>query len=268
MSKKNQEVAVQQDELATKAVALATEAKERAVALQELGVEAGDLVIPSVQVMQNTSALVGDEKAKIGDIVNMATEEVIGGGDKSVRILPLKLFKTLRTYDVSQGFKFMGEQPLTPQAEKLVGEGEIDGKPVKHYATFNFFVLLKTDMDKGEGFPCLLRFRSTGMNAGRSLATYLFKLVFLRKKPYSHFVELNTRKEKKDTNTYAVPVINTAKPTPATQQELEVAESWLAMLAAGNYRVDDREDTPAENEGTAAKPVVVEAEVVGSTGKY
>jgi hypothetical protein len=265
----SKQVAVKQGNLEQTALALKSEAEERGAALRELGVETADLVIPSIQVMQGTSALVGDGKAVLADIVNMQTEEVLAKFGTGIKILPLKLFKTLRTYNVQDsGFKFMGEEPLTAANDKLQGEGLVDGVPVKRYHTFNFFVLLKTDLDKGEGFPCLLRFRSTGMNAGRALATYLYKQVFFRKKPYANFVELSVKKEKKDTATYGVPVITAVNPLAATPGELAAAESWLAMLAAGNYKLADAEE-PSEEVGTAAKPVVMGAEIFGVTdGEY
>lgn len=263
MSKK-QEVAIQQDELTGRAVALQAEAQERSKALQELGVDQKDLIIPSVQVMQNTSALVGDEKAKLGDVVNMSTEEILGGGDKKVPFLPLKIFKTLRVYAVGEGFKFHHEEPLTPVSEKLPFEGtEPDGTIVKRYPTINAFVLLKSNLDKEEGFPCLIRFKSTGMNAGRALATHLYKQVYFKKRPYAQFMELSTRKEKKDTNTFSVPSVT--KGEPATNVEIEAAEGWLAMLAAGNYKVDEREDITEEQAGGAKpQPTVIRGEVVDS----
>lgn len=268
MSKAQTAVAHQTDELSNKALAIQAEAQERAVALRELGIDAKDLVIPLIQVMQNTSALVGDDKAKLADIVNMATEQVLGS---PVAFLPLKLYKTLRVYDVSTGFKFLREEPLTAENEKLAGEAfeDVDGKQtaVKRYQTFNFFVLLKSDLDKGEGFPCLLRFKSTGMNAGRSLATLLYKKVFFRKKPYSQFAELTTRKEKKDTNTYAVAGVSPGD--EASAAHVQAAENWLAMLAAGNYKIDEREDVEPGVGQAAAQPVVMGAEVVGKAdGKY
>jgi len=270
MKKEEKGVAVQTDDLSQRAVAIQAEAEERALALNELGVDAEDLVIPSIQVMQNTSALVGDDKAKLGDIMNMQTEERLGGLDKPVQFLPLKMFKTLRTYNVTDGgFKFLHEQPLNKQNEKLPGEGMEEKLSVKRFHTFNFFVLLKSDLDKGEDFPCLIRFKSTGMNAGRTLATHLYKQVFFRKKPYSSFIGMGVKKEKKDTNTYGVPTIDTKSTLAASAEELASAESWLAMLAAGRYKIDDREDLPTESSVTAARPVVVEAQVVGQAdGEY
>lgn len=256
MQTENQ-VAVQ-DELAQKALAIKAEAQERALALKELGIDTKDIVIPSVQLMQGTSALVGDGKAKLADIVSMQNEEVIGGVDKAVKILPLRMFKTLRTYDVTNnGFKFLREDVLTDENEKTAGEGTENGMLVKRYPTFNFFVLLKTDLDKGKGFPSLIRFRSTGMTAGRALATHLVKLVWFRQKPYAQFVELTVKKEKKDTATYAVFGIS-AKGEEATQTDVESAESWLAMLAAGNYKVAEADESRDEGSRVAAaKPVTV-----------
>lgn len=267
---KEKAVAVSTENMQTKALEIKLQAAERAKALKDLGVETKDLVIATIQVMQNTSGLVAEEKAKLGQIVNMQTEALVGGIDTPVQILPLKLFKTLRVYDVSSGFKFLREEPLTSLNEKSEGEGMENGIPVKRYHTFNFFVLLKKDMEKGEGFPCLVRFRSTGMNAGRQLATYLYKLVFFNKKPYTNFVGLSTKKEKKDTNVYAVPVIETKSPEAATPEQVAEAESWLAMLAAGNYKVaEENEESDAEARAASAKPVVVDAEVVGSeAGEY
>lgn len=270
MSKAQTSVVAQQDNLQSKALAIQAEAQERAAALKELGVTGADIVIPSIQVMQNTSGLVGDGKAKLGDIVNMATEEVLLN---PVSILPLKFWKTLRTYEVGgkTAFKFLREDPLNDANSKLPHEGfeEVEGGkvPVKRYVTFNFFVLLKNDMEKDEGFPCLIRFKSTGMNAGKALATHLYKKVFFKKKPYSEFVELTTKKEKKDTNTYAVPVLSGK--SPATDKAMSVAEDWLAMLAAGNYKIDDREESAPEERVVSAQPEVFGAEVVGSpNGEY
>ena len=267
MSKaQKQEVAVTQDELTSRAIAVAKDSLERSKALEELGVDQKDLVIPSVQVMQNTSELVGNEKAKLGDIVNMQTEEVLGGGDKRVSVLPLKLFKTLRVYSVKDGFKFHHEEPLTPASEKLPFEGsEADGTLVKRYPTINAFVLVKQDLDKGEGFPCLMRFKSTGMNAGKAIATHLYKQVFFKKRPYANFIDLTTRKENKGTNIYSVP--SAAKGAEASASDLEAAEGWIAMLAAGNYRVDEREDIIEEAEGKVLQPTVISAEVSSSLNK-
>jgi len=38
------------------------------------------------------------------------------------------------------------------------------------------------------------------------------------------------------------------------------------MLAAGNYKIDEREDSHESETVAAAKPVIVDAEVVGTVG--
>lgn len=269
MSAKKAETAVAtQDDMQSRMVALQQDAAEKSKQLAELGIGTEDLVIPLVQIMQGTSAHVGDGKAVLGEILNMQTEEKLGSFDKPMKILPLKMYKTLRTYDVTNnGFKFMFEEPLTPANDKLTGEGNIDGTPVKRYHTMNFFVLIKSDMDKDEGFPCLIRFRSTGMNAGRALATHLYKRVHLRQLPYSQYVELGAKREKKDTATYGAWVLG--KPENASKEHMAVAEQWLATLARSTVKIDEHDDTDGEARASAAKPVVVDSEVVGSAaGNY
>lgn len=269
MSKKQAETAVAtQDDMQARMLALKEDAAQKQAQLAELGIDSGDLVIPLIQIMQGTSEMVGEGQAVLGEIVNMQSQEKLGAFDKPIKILPLKMYKTMRTYDVTNnGFKFMFEEPLTPANDKLTGEGVIDGVPVKRYHTMNFFVLVKSDLDKGEGFPCLIRFRSTGMNAGRALATHLYKRVHLRQLPYSQYVELSSKREKKDTATYGAWVLG--KPENASKEDMAVAESWLATLAKATVKIDEHDDVGAEERVSAAKPVVVDGEVVGSAaGSY
>lgn len=264
----NTTAVVPQDDANQRMLALQADAAERQKQLAALGVDAQDLVIPLVQIMQGTSELVGDGKFKLGDIVNMQTVEKLGDFDSKIKILPLKMYKTLRTYDVTNnGFKFMSEEPWSPANEKLQGEGSIDGTPVKRYQTINLFALLKSDLDKNEAFPILLRFRSSGMNAGRAITTHLYKRVFLRQLPHSQFVELGAKREKKDTAAYGAWIVGL--PENASKEHQQVAEQWLATLATASVKIDERAEEGDEQTAQAAKPVVVEGEVVGGTsGPY
>lgn len=266
MSKKN-EVAVAQDNLNTRALAMKQQASEMAEQMKELGIEATDLTIPVLLLMQNTSEAVGDGHAKLGDIMNSQAEEVVGSPEKPLEVIPLKMYKTLRIYNTAENPpKFVREEPYEANVNgRLPFEGlETDPVteetfPVKRYLNFNFFVLLKAEIESDQDFPAIVRFKSTSMPAGRQLATQLFKMAALRQLPYSQTVKITVGKEKKGSNTYAV--FGIGKGQKATDKEKAAAEKWLAMLSSVSYRVDEKEETEAE---TAAKaPVVVEAEVAG-----
>lgn len=265
---KKTEVAVTQDNLNTRALAMKQQAGEMAAQMKELGIEATDLTIPVLLLMQNTSEAVGDGQAKLGDIMNSQAEEIVGSIDKAVEVIPLKMYKTLRIYNTAvQPPKFMREEAYDANGNgKLPFEGaetdHVTGEqiPVKRYLNFNFFVLLKSEIDAEQDFPCIIRFKSTSMPAGRQLATQLFKMAALRQLPYSQTVKITVSKEKKGTNTYAV--FGLGKGQKATDKEKAAAEKWLAMLASVSYRVDEKEESEAE-QMAAKEPTVVTSDVVG-----
>lgn len=212
--------------------------------LAEAGVSAADLVIPKLLLMQGTSEYVGDESAEVGDIVNSQTHEVLGGIGKPVEFVPLKLYKTWRIYDMSSKQpKFLREEPVTAANADQEWEG-LEGKtPVRRDQNFNFFILLKSELDAGEAFPCVVSFKRTSMNAGKQLATQLFKLAALGKLPYSQTVKLGVRKDKKETNTYAV--YEFQKGNPCTEVEKTEAQRWLKTLSSVKYTVDAKEEAEA-----------------------
>jgi hypothetical protein len=78
----------------------------------------------------------------------------------------------------------------------------------------------------------------------------MFKMLTLRKAPYSQSVMLTVTKEKKDTNTYAVFTIG--KGSVISETEQSSAQEWLGNLASMNYKVSEEK----ESEMTAKPPTV------------
>lgn len=228
--------------------------------LAELGVSAQDLIIPKLLLMQNTSEYVGDKKAAMGDIVNSQSLEVVGGIGKDLAIVPLKMYKTWRVYNMDSGQpEFVRQDAVTAQNEKLPWEDmeEIDGKkvPIRRDLCLNFFVLLRTDLENGDAFPLVVSFKRTSTQAGRQLATHLFKMACLGRLPYSQTQVLQVKAQKKDKNTYGVYEI--AKGAELTEEQKQLAGDWLKRLASITYKVDESEDEVPETAAPAAAPVVV-----------
>jgi hypothetical protein len=256
-------VAVSQDELTSRALAMKENASQMAVAMADLGVEASDLQIPLLHLIQPTSPQVADGKAKLGDIFDTLNEGVMGGIGKGVEIIPLRLFKTLRIYDTTvTPRKFMREEVLSPANDKLPFEGNENGVAISRYVNLNFYVLLKSHVTDSEAFPYVIRFKSSSLYAGKQLATQLFKMVALRKLPYSQTVIVGARKEQKEKNTFAVFEIQ--KGNPATETEKKEAEHWLAILASVTTRIveADEESEEAAQSSAPRAPTVVESESV------
>ncbi len=221
-----------------------------AAQMAEVGVSAADLAIPRIQLMQGTSDMVGEDKAKIGDMVNTSTNQVVGGVDRPIEIIPMGLYKTLVVEKVEQGKKpkFLRQEPLTPANDKLPWDDKEqteDGMiQIKRTHCFNFFVLVSKDVEAGEAFPTVIRFKSTSMTAGRQLATHVFKRLALGQSPFSQAIELNVRREKKDTNTFGVFALGKAR--KSTDDELAAAQMYFSKLGEMKAKVDAIQETASE----------------------
>lgn len=222
--------------------------KENALAMtttmQDIGVTAQDLVIPKLLLMQNTSEYVGDGKVKMGDVVNSQTLEVLSDTTRALGIIPLKLYKTWRVYDLSGSQpKFLRQEAITAENASLPWEAYEEGIPIRRDLCMNFFILLLAEVEKGEAFPCVVSFKRTSIQAGKQLATHLFKMAALGRLPYSQSIELKVTRQKKETNTYAV--FEIGKGTEATAEAKATAEKWLGLLSSLTYKVDEeREEEP------------------------
>ncbi len=239
--------------------ALAVKEEARRQMMEDAGIESKDLSIPRIQLMQPTSEMVGDNKAKNGDIVKVDTNEVIGGVDNPLEIVPLSLYKTVVIEDMSvKPPKFIRQEALNSSNEKLPWEDTENGKPIKRTHCFNFFVLLSKDVAEGAGFPTVVRFKSTSMAAGRQLATHLYKMISLDRLPYSKAVSLEVKREKKEQNTYAV--FSIGKTRDATPEEIQVASDNWSALKALKAKVDAiQEGSDAAH--AAPTPSVVQSSV-------
>lgn len=241
------------------AVSIAEQARALAGQMEEIGIEVGDLEIPKLMLMQGTSGYVGEGTAKLGDIINTMDMEVLGTFEKHLEIIPLKLYKTLRIYNAAEKPpKFIRAEALNEVNSLLPWEGvetTEEGKeiPVKRVVNMNFFVLVLSQVQEGlshidyekmdpnqviAGFPAVVSFKSLGMRAGKALGTQMFKMMSLGRLPYSQSASLGCRKEKKDTNTFAVFEIGKGK--ELTKWEKIVAKNWLARLASMNYKVAEK----------------------------
>lgn len=202
------------------------------------GVSASDLIIPKLLLMHNTSEYVGDGKAKLADIVNSQTLEVIGGIDSPIEIIPLKLYKTWRIYDMTKSPpEFIRQDAVTSKNEKDSYEGNENGTPIRRDMCLNYYVLLKKEVDENEAFPAVVSFKRSSFYAGKALATHFFKMAALKRPPYSQSVMITTSKMKKDTNTWAV--MGIGKGTNLNETDLATAEKWLKLVSSVSTHVDE-----------------------------
>lgn len=209
--------------------------------------EASDLVLPKLLLMQGLSEYVADERAKMGDMVNSVTGEVLGGKDKPVEIIP---FYMTRNYVVSvkQGdkFEFRGVVPATPananwKTKEHREEMTSEGLTRRDYS-LDYFVLLADEVKSGVAFPYQVSFRRTSIQTGKQLYTSLFTS---GGKPTTTW-KLGCKKRENDLGNFYV--YELSKGNKLTPEQMGAVEKWAGIISAGSYKVDDSEHATTKDD--------------------
>lgn len=265
--------ALAQQEIGSAALALAS-------GPDEFGLHANDIRIATLLLMQPASGMVSDGKAKLGDIVNNENEKVIGGPKKPIEVIALYKYETIRMYQAGDG-KFVKELPYEGKVDKegteVVGEVKVN---VRRYHTINFFFLLIEDLNRGEPFPVLVRFKSSSWKAGNQFASTLYKKRFFNKLPYDQTGSFGVRDDNKNEKNQRWASFTFAEGRETTPEEKQVAKQMIALINAKRYTVLEAEDADESSVGSsntssntspsAAKPTVVDIDVTGGApaGEY
>lgn len=203
-----------------------------------------DLVISRLMLMQGMSEKVSEGKAKLGDILNSVTNEVVATKDKSVELLPFYCTKQwVRSKKVGQRFEFVSSAP--DNGEAMAFEETINGVHYKNEHQYTFFFLTKE-----LSMPVVASFKSTSHKIGKQL----FTLMYVNNKqagltPAASWVNLGTIIQKNDKGTYAT--LNVDIAGRSTQAELNECIKWIGSLRTMAVRVDDSHEGQAAGSDAA-----------------
>lgn len=219
------------------------------VANSFMDVDARDLVLPKLLLMQGLSELVSDDKAKMGDIVNSLTGEVLGGKDKPVEIIP---FFMTRSFVVSEklGDKFEFKEIVTADhtnahwKDKTHREETVNGVLTRRDYSLNFFGLLANEAGE-DSLPVQISFRRTSLMAGKQLYT---QFLLTKGKPKTTWL-LGAKKKENDLGVFYV--FDVCKGKKLTDAQLKACEGAMGLVNSGNFKVDEGEDSPES--GTQGK---------------
>jgi hypothetical protein len=257
-----------QTPLTQTAIAINDMAQALASGVDEFGLSANDIRIETLLMMQPASGMVSERKAKLGDIIRNESEKIIGGIDNPIEVIALYKFETVRIYAAADG-KFLRETPYNPLV-RLVKEGIEDGIPVKRYHTINFFFLLVSDIEAGEFFPVLMRFKSTSFKAGSKFASFLYKKKFFNNLPYDFTGIISAIHDKNEQKQHWA-FLDFKEGRATTDEERTIARQMVALINAKKETVmayASQADSQEES-SHAPQPVVVNAEVIGQAqGDY
>lgn len=200
-----------------------------------------DIVIPKLLLMQSTSDMVADGKAKLGDIIDSLTGEILGGLDKPIQFIPFHMEKVWiisSKKPTDSRFNFEKYEPVTAQNQGYPFIEKIGDIEMKYEYTLQFYVLRPEDMS----LPYVVSFKSTSSRAGKILSTQMF----VRNKaaglvPPAYTMGLGSHKDKNDQGTFAVMDVKAER--KSTQEEIESAFNWFKIIKEGKTQVAPEQTT-------------------------
>ena len=238
MSKQNQTSVVKKEE-----TALAVP-KELSGAWGSENIEAKDILIPRIFVAQKMSEVCDSEEVKPGEFYRSTDHEVLGGSKKPVELLVLSFFKTW-TIEQKKGdrYEFEAIRPYVPADASLPWDFSEDGITKRRNETFNFYVLLISDIKANQPLPFVISFRRTSVMCAKQIVSYILSMKQFNSPACTHVLELTTHLKENDLGSFHVPQMK--KGRRAEIEEMEVAKKWFDAINRGAVKVSPEEETVA-----------------------
>jgi hypothetical protein len=221
-------------------------------------VDARDILLPRILVMQGLSKFVADDKARMGEFRDSLSAKLLGGKDAPMDFIPFYSNKTWLVFKVvkvgnSTKEEYAGTFPLTPENSNWQREAQVGTDYLKRYMCINYYVLLPSEIESNEAFPYVLSFRSSSYTAGRKLETHKVKYKAIKKPICWKTFKLTTSLTENEKGKFYVLDVEPDRLT--TDEELAEVSKWTNLVKTSKVTVDDS-DMAAENGGAAPSEAV------------
>lgn len=208
--------------------------------------DSNDIMIPRILLMHGTSTLVGQEKARQGDIIDSISHEVLANSKKAIEFIPIKQLDKAWSIEKYTGKKYEFERtdPWDPTLANQL-EFEEGGEKKRRNARLSFYVLLARDCGSNH-LPYMVSFQRTSYKAGKNIASFFQEALFAFKKgdktsiPMGQVFELGCHVEQRDDNSYYV--MNCKRHRIAAPEELDKGKYWFSQLRSKTYKVHDESE--------------------------
>ena len=217
---------------------------------------AEDIIVPKILLMHGQSTLVLEGKKSQGEIIRSTDQASLGGRDKTVNIIPFKMFKTWRISEyVGQKAEWRRDEPYDTTNMDLPWEFEEENKEgklvkMRRDKAYNFYALLTTETSEETTFPVKLQFIRTSAKAGRLLADHFSKCKMYNKPPALQTFDIGTEFVNGDKQKYFIFTAKAGKAT--TMDQLKTCKSWYDLInkAGAAVRDHDAEDVTETTHAT------------------
>lgn len=233
----------------------------------------GDIIIPSILLMQGTSKWV-PEQFNQGDIIHSVNEEKVGGKDEPVAFLPFLMRKTWQIFwkQDENNQKWVREEPWNAANDNLdwrfEEEDEENGmRSLYRQRTYSFFSFLQSDLDGGFPVPVRVSFKSSaGFKPGKKIASHFAMMKGVNQPPHNVVWSIEPESVKEPGKSYQRYIVK--KVANATTEQMAQCENWLKLLStAQNIKTHDVDENTT-GEQTVAPASHSQEATVGETAEY
>lgn len=233
----------------------------------------GDLVLEQIILMQGTSDLIKEGRAKLGDIVKSISAKKYGDMEVEVKFIPLT-FKNLwlNKEMISKRGEFRGWEARTGKNDDLPWDYKVEGSDIPWTRTkvIQVYALLESDIEaqieakkivEGGGIPDLsatllpvvINFQRTSYKAGCNITTHFGnskqakKVYGIEVPAHSYLVNLGCKTDKNDEGEYFVYTTKVGEKVDG--DVLALATEWVNTLGISKVEVhqgDEQKSKPSE----------------------
>lgn len=213
---------------------------DRPQGIDEIDIQS-DIKMPRLSIMQSTSKLVSQDKAKIGDMAHSITSENFG---KALEFVPLFMFKTHVKFEVGQGLVLLSRdnkivdfgkgvfekyisKPISEvphDKNPLVNAIDWDGKnPPSFSLVYNILILVAGS--RISEFPMILPLMRTSADTAKD---FLSMVKYSGEDMFARVYKISNTLEENDKGRFAVPSIEFVR--RCDDKEYQVAQAAFAEL--------------------------------------
>lgn len=228
----------------------------------ESGFTAKDISIHKIVLMQGLSALVGEGKFKMCDLVDFTDKTLFANSEVGMDIIPVHAVKTWGIYAPIAGStkrQWVRSEPRTAVNENLPWTFIENGQSFQRDAQMTLFFVRKDEAAAGTAIPFSVTLSRMSMKTAEAFATCVLRLKMAKLPMWARSFKLMSRRDqnKKNNAYYAVFAMTMGGET--TAEEREQASFWFESIKAmKNLNITDDEpehqETPAH---TPDRPAIV-----------
>lgn len=134
-------------------------------------VDASDIVIPKLLLMQQSSQYVAAEKARLGDFVNSLNGDKLGSIVEPIEIIPFHFRKSWDIVNKDDNNSYLRNEPFTPANAALPWEDKEGAMNIKRIKRLDFFCMVPKMLGAGSVLPMVVSFKSTSYKTGAIILT-------------------------------------------------------------------------------------------------